>query len=272
MARRNIEFVPHPRFESPDAQAFVDSLRPPTLCQSSTVEKTEVAPAGDLRTLFADPLLTPEEERFLFCQMNFLKYEASRLPMRAVNRIDRLLADALAIRNHIVKSNVRLIAPLAKRFTEPRVTFEQLVSEGYLPLLRAVELFDFSRGYLFSTYATWAIRNQLLRCRERNARDRSRFVFKSALLDEAVEHSSGGDDAERLANRRRRLTGRLLDQLADRDRIIVAARFGLDDSGRAHSFSEIGRLLGLSKERARQLTYRAVAQLQQVRLPEVMSA
>lgn len=281
LLRANIEFVSHPKFVAADAEAFVASLNPRTPHEPSTSGIIDLPPAGDLRALFASPLLTPAEERFHFCRMNFLKFQAAglsgelappRKSLPSAKQIDAWLAEALSLRNLIVKSNVRLIVPLAKRFMEPRLSFEQLLSEGYLPLLRAVELFDFSRGYRFSTYATWAIRNQLLRCRERNARDASRFVFKSTLLDEATACPSSEDDTERQATRYRQLTNRLLNQLADRDRTVVEARFGLADSGRAHSFSEIGRLLGLSKERARQLVHRAVAQLQQVKLPEMSSS
>jgi RNA polymerase sigma factor (sigma-70 family) len=280
LLRANIEFVSHPRFVAPDAEEFVASLNPRTPHEPSTSGTIDLPPAGDLRALFASPLLTPAEERFHFCRMNFLKFQAARLSgelthprrsLQSTKQIDIWLAEALSLRNLIIKSNVRLIVPLANRFTEPRLSFEQLLSEGSLPLLRAAELFDFSRGYRFSTYATWAIRNQLLRCRERYARDTSRFLFKSTLLEEATACPSSEDDTERQATRHRQLTSRFLNQLADRDRTVVEARFGLADSGRAHSFSEIGRLLGLSKERARQLVHRAVAQLQQVRLPEMSS-
>ena len=162
-----IEFVPHPEFpgwgdrEMPDVEISLPKTPPPI-------------PAGlpsYIASLYEVPLLSKREEEQLFLRMNFLKFRATelrqRLPVRrpraaAVQQIEALLNDAVHLRNSIVRANLRLGVALAKKFVSHATGLEELVSEAHLPLIRAVELFDISRGYRFSTYATWAVRNHFV--------------------------------------------------------------------------------------------------------------
>ena len=68
--------------------------------------------------------------------------------------VERLLGEALAIRAQIVRANLRLALSLVKKLIRPDQDFAELVSDGFVALIRAVERFDFSRGYKFSTYAS----------------------------------------------------------------------------------------------------------------------
>jgi RNA polymerase primary sigma factor len=73
-------------------------------------------------------------------------------------------------RNHLLEANLRLVVSLAKRFTGRGVLFGDLIREGNLGLIRAVEKFDYTKGYKFSTYATWWIRQAITQALARQPR------------------------------------------------------------------------------------------------------
>ena len=98
--------------------------------------------------------------------MNYLKFKATRLAQklegarpakRLASTIQRLLVEAVSIRNQIVRSNLRLVVSVAKRHTLPGTDFFEVVSDGNVSLMRAADSFDYTRGIKFATYATWAI-------------------------------------------------------------------------------------------------------------------
>ena len=89
--------------------------------------------------------------------------DEGRLP--AGQRVDLEWAAELGTRarNHLLEANLRLVVSLAKRYTGRGVPFAKLVQAGNLGLIRAVERFDYTKGYAFSTYATWWIRQAITR-------------------------------------------------------------------------------------------------------------
>jgi RNA polymerase primary sigma factor len=231
------------------------------------------APAGTppyLASLYATPLLTKEHEFHLFRQMHFYRFRAREIGRKLGGRsptvsdfeqFQHWLAEANRVRNLIVQSNLRLVVSIAKTMVDAGSSLDELTSEGNVPLLRAVEIFDYTRGLRFSTYATWAIRHSLYRLAPRNRLQRKRFVtgIDSADFQPAAPTAAVEEDPTAT----RRSIAALLTGLDERERVIVERRFGLGKSPRACKFREIAGELHLSTERVRQLLSRALDRLRQ---------
>ena len=80
-----------------------------------------------------------------------------------MDQIEELYDEAVTTENQIVRANLRLVVSIAKRHVSPVENFFELVSDGNISLMRAVEKFDYSRGLKFSTYASWAIMKNFAR-------------------------------------------------------------------------------------------------------------
>jgi RNA polymerase primary sigma factor len=230
-------------------------------------------------------------------------------------------------KNRFVWHNLKLVVSVAKDFRNLGLSFEDLIQEGNIGLVRAVEKFDWRRGHKFSTYAVWWIRQALIRAIQNHSRtiripshqhDALRWYQQAraeletklqrpptsaeiaahmkvpveraeeleGLVPEPVSLDAeirGGDAGSRKARRLEDVvedpdvaspssaldSDRLLrvarfsvEKLPERERQIVRWRFGLDGEGE-HTLQQIGDRLGLSRERARQLEARALAQLRE---------
>jgi RNA polymerase primary sigma factor len=238
--------------------------------------------------------------------------ETRKIAAKLRRDLEFVATDGVRARNHLLEANLRLVVSLAKRYQGKGLTLLDLIQEGNIGLVRAVEKFDYTKGYKFSTYATWWIRqalqraiadqgrtirvpvhmveqiNKALRVKRDLATELGReptFDELGKALDmtgERVEEILGygretlsletpvGDDGTAtfgefiedadapiaadvvdfglLQDRLRSVLG----TLPDRSATVMRMRFGLDD-GRARTLDEVGKELGLTRERIRQI-------------------
>ena len=275
---REIAFVDHPLFHETKPSEKLAAQRPASLDEAPPPAKLGPGLAF-IAGMIEMPLLSLEEERYLFAWMNFLKCRAEQNRQRLslnrpdealVERIESDLRDSIVVRNRIVQSNLRLVVALSKKLSAAKQAgaldqMSELISEGTLPLIRSVELFDVSLGNRFSTYATWAVRNQMFRfLKRRDSRIQCVGGENDLWTNRLIDNRAVPEDDERRATQHGELVQRLLLQLSERERIVIASRFGLDGHPQGQSLNDIAQRLGLSKERVRQIVIASLEKLHEV--------
>ena len=268
---RDIPFINHPGFANAEFAAGLRRLRPVSLDETLPAASTEIGVAF-VSGMVDAPLLNPAEETYLFTWMNFLKHRAEQSRQRLdlnrpdgslVDRIEADLSEAVSIRNRIVRSNLRLVVALARKLSLSLDQMSELISESTVPLIRAVELYDVSLGNRFSTYATWAVRNHMLRWLRRRQTHLERNIAADQIwLNRLADQRSNPEDQERLCSQQSETVRKLLSELNERERLVISARFGLEGQPHGQSLQDIALRIGLSKERVRQIALAALAKLQ----------
>lgn len=123
-----------------------------------------------LREMATVPLLSHQEEidlaqrfeRGKQAQLELVNAKR-KLSKKKLEELKALISEGLAAREHLIKANTRLVISIARRYIGCGVPLSDLIQEGNLGLIRAVEKFEYQRGFRFSTYATWWIRQAVMR-------------------------------------------------------------------------------------------------------------
>jgi len=298
----------------------------------SEVDLDDQTPAmGDsvhtyLKSIGRTSLLTAEQEVDLAKRIEaglFAEHKldtATGLDENYRRDLELIAEDGRRAKAHMLEANLRLVVSVAKKYSDRGLSLLDVVQEGNLGLIRAVEKFDYTKGYKFSTYAMWWIRQaiqrgfadsartirlpvhvlEMLSKLSRVERDMHQRLGREPTPEElAVELDRTPDQIEELLRTSRQpisldstigedgetsigdliedvdapeaseLVDRqlmaeqlrsALDALTPREATIMAMRFGLYD-GNPHTLDEIGRALGLTRERIRQLEKQSLSKL-----------
>jgi RNA polymerase primary sigma factor len=279
-----------------------------------------------LKSIGRTSLLTAEQEVNLAKRIEaglFAEHKLDTepdLPAGYRRDLELVAEDGRRAKAHMLEANLRLVVSVAKKYSDRGLSLLDVVQEGNLGLIRAVEKFDYTKGYKFSTYAMWWIRQaiqrgfadsartirlpvhvlEMLSKLSRVERDMHQRLGREPTPEElAVELDRTPDQIEELLRTSRQpisldstigedgetsigdliedtdapeaseLVDRqlmadqlrhALDALTPREATIMAMRFGLYD-GNPHTLDEIGRALGLTRERIRQLEKQSLSKL-----------
>jgi RNA polymerase primary sigma factor len=276
-----IEYMASPDFEKPDADERILGG-----AEAAKHEKKSPTPPKGLpiylKTLYKTPLLSRDQEQVLFRRYNYLKFKAagvrervkgSRSPrVEDIAEIERLMDEANRVKNQIIQANLRLVVNIAKRHVGPQANFFELISDGNMSLMRAVEKFDYTRGFKFSTYASWAIMKNFARSVPQEGVRRDRFMTgRDELLEMSHDLRFEGEDSYHEPDISvRQNIERVLSELEEREREIVMRRFGLGDQAGPQTLEEVGKHFGVTKERIRQIETRALTKLRGLLTPEAL--
>jgi RNA polymerase primary sigma factor/RNA polymerase sigma factor len=275
-----LDFMPNALFLRNSAEKVVNQPFPGLDEPAKKVRRPSGLPAY-LASLYEVPLLTREQEVWLFRKFNFLKYKATKLreqldlerpSTRLMDQIDKLYEEIVALKNRLVRANLRLVVSIAKRRVAPGDAFFDLVSDGNMSLMRAVEKFDYSRGNKFSTYASWAIMKNYARTIPDEHKRRDRFRAADMDLLQSATDRRADEYQQRMAERDRlQQVGRFLDRLDSREQTIIIRRYGLDHEHEPQTLKEVGSALGVTKERVRQIEAKALEKLREAAAAEAMT-
>ncbi len=257
--------------EAPDVQKPDTSWYHPVMDDlSSTTRNRTVKSAQQV-------ILTGAEEKVLFHQFNYARYRVWKIQQdvwsspakkpttdQAVDLL-RWYRRADVIRVQIAETNLALVLAMAKRTRMSEVDFADLVSEGNMALLRAVDKFDAGRGYKFSTYACRAILKAFSRQGMKLSKYRQRFptdfdpkLERSNFLEtkRATFEKDAADEVKRIVLENRA-------DLTDVERTVIEHRFGLEsgEQDKPMTLEQVGQIIGVTKERVRQIQNKAMEKI-----------
>lgn len=278
-----IAFIDSKEFNHKNAEKKILQAKVPQASRRTRNRCPSEVPAY-LASLYENPLLTPDQEVYYFRKMNYLKYRASELlktvrksnpSAKKLGQARKLLEEAKQIRSVIIQANLRLVVSIARRFVDQLNSFDDLVGEGNMALMYAVEKFDYSKGFRFSTYATHAVQRGYFRSVSKRHKENNRFLLGSDT-EMFVDKTDDDVDLEKQTYENEKLykdvVAQMEEHLDEREQLILKARFGIEDQDEALTLKSVADKLGICKERVRQLQNRAISKLQEVVDPSLIES
>jgi len=257
--------------EAPDIQKPDTSWYHPVMDDLSASSKTRTVKSAQ------QVILTGAEEKVLFHQFNYARYRIWKIQQEVwssptkkptteqAEEVLRWYRLSDRIREQIAETNLALVLAMAKRTRMSEVDFADLVSEGNMALLRAVDKFDAGRGYKFSTYACRAILKAFSRQGMKLSKYRQRFptdfdpkLERSNFL-ETKRNTFEKDAAEEV----KRIVLENRADLTDVERTVIEHRFGLEaeEGEKPMTLEQVGQIIGVTKERVRQIQNKAMEKI-----------
>lgn len=247
--------------------------------------------------------------------------------MRTMNELEISYDRMMAAKNKLIQANLRLVVSVGKRYLNRGLPFSDILQEGNLGLMKAVDKYDYRRGYRFSTYATWWIQQSIIRAVAEGSRtvriplyvseavskinkvsskleqkygreptleeiaeasdntvENVHLYFNVIKLPYSLEMPIGEEDEGHLGEvipdenvvspldtvqrlNLKHLVQNVLDTIPEREKIIIKMRFGID-SERVYTLEEIGKLMGLTRERIRQIELDALRKMKSAKFKE----
>ena len=243
---------------------------PPTAWYQPTGDDLE----GELK--HSPKLMKADEERLMFLRFNYSKKRLADLRKQvARDGLTRESAEAVLLwhrrfehfREYLVRTNLALVLAMAKRTRLGQVDFAEIVSEGNMALLRAVDKFNVERGFKFSTYACRAILKAFSRTAQKSSRHKMRFPVE---FEPDLEKSDWSDrkretvEAE-CVDELKNIVDRNLAELSSVEQTVIRRRFNWQEAESAPlTLEEVGKIIGVTKERVRQIQNKALAKIRQV--------
>lgn len=227
-------------------------------------------------------LLTTAQEKHVFLRYNYARMRAQAVVKKFKTHPSKGCAREIVLwygrvkdtREIITQANLALVLAMAKRTRMNEVDFGELVSEGNMALLRAVEKFDIGRGFKFSTYACRAILKAFSRIAMKTSRYRQAFPteFDPAMEKSNYQETKRADIEQDAVEELQRIIGENRAQLSDVEKTVIQARFAINrgQDAPAMTLEEVGRVIGVTKERVRQIQNKALEKLRTTIETEVL--
>jgi RNA polymerase sigma factor (sigma-70 family) len=274
------DFIDSPAFYEADAERKIyeeapDVAKPDTSWYHPVMD--DLSPKSRTVKSAQQVILTGAEEKVLFHQFNYARHRVAELQKAVWGRADRkptreqasqLLSwyrRAEKVREQIAETNLALVLAMAKRTRMSEVDFADLVSEGNMALLRAVDKFDAGRGFKFSTYACRAILKAFSRQGMKLSKYRQRFPtdFDPKLEKSDFLETKRADYERDTADEVKRIVLENRADLTSVERTVIEHRFGLE-TGTAEkpmTLEQVGQIIGVTKERVRQIQNKAMEKI-----------